>query len=78
MNILCIFIFFGFVFELGNCVIVCVVLKFKSEKVFWDVILKFILIIKLFYVNFMYYRMLVVICCKWNENIWILVIMLKK
>lgn len=64
MNILCIFIFFGFVFELENCVVVSVVLKFKSEKVFWDVILKFILIIKLFYVNFMYYRMLVVICCK--------------
>lgn len=78
MNILCIFIFFGFVFELGNCVVGCVVLKFKSEKVFWDVIFKFILIIKLFYVNFKDYRMLVVICCKWNENIWILVIMLKK
>lgn len=48
MNILCIFKFFGFVFELGNCFVVCVVLKFKSENIFWDVILKFILIIKLF------------------------------
>lgn len=46
-NISCTLIFLGFVFESGNCVVVCVVLKLKSEKVFWDAILKFILITKL-------------------------------
>lgn len=67
-NISCTLIFLGFVFESGNCVVVCVVLKLKSEKVFWDAILKFILITKLLYANFMHCRMPGVICCKRNEN----------
>lgn len=77
-NISCTLMFLGFVFESGNCVIVCVVLKLKSEKVFWDAILKFILITKLLYANSMHYRMPAVICCKRNENTRILVITSKK
>lgn len=77
-NISCTLIFLGFVFESGNCVVVSVVLKLKSEKVFWDAILKFILITKLLYANSKDYRMPAVICCKRNENTQILVITSKK
>lgn len=77
-NISCTLIFLGFVFQSGNCVVVSVVLKLKSENIFWDDILKFILITKLLYANCMHCRMPAVICCKRHENTRILVIKSKK